>query len=180
MVSAVVVGILGWGLVSAAEPLKIGYIDAQQVLDRSELGQASKGKLEKYVLTRQQVIDLDEEELRHLDEELKKQGAVLSPEAQRDKQETLQRKLLSYQKRATELNKEVQDRREEVLREFNVVLAQAAKRVAERDGYTFVFDKERDGGVVLYAQEGLDITDDVITELDRMAADTSSEKAPSQ
>jgi outer membrane protein len=175
---AVMFAVLGWGGSALAQELKIGYVDAQSVLDRSKPGQASKSLLEDYVKSRQQLIDSDEEELRQLEEDLKKQSGVLSIDAQKEKQETLQRKYLSYQKRAGELTKEVQDRRTEVLKDFNSKLVKAVQQVAEQGGYAMVLDKEEEGGVVLFARGPLNLTDQVVKELDRQAAsDTSAPKS---
>lgn len=175
---AVVIAMVGWGSGALAQEGKIGYVDAQAVLDRSKPGQASKTVLEQYVKSRQQLIDSDEEEIRQLEEDLKKQSGVLSPEAQKEKQETLQRKYLTYQKRAGELTKEVQDRRTEVLKDFNRKLVQAVQQVAERDGYSMVLDKESEGGVVLFAKEPMNLTDLVVKELDRIAAAEESLPKP--
>lgn len=161
---------VAWISPAMAEEMKIGYVDAQAVLDRSKPGQASKELLEQYVKSRQQIIDVDEEEIRQLEEELKKQQAVLSPDAQRDKQESLQKKYLTYQKRAGELTKEVQEKRTEVLKEFNKKMVQAVQRVAERGGYAVVLDKESEGGTVLFASSKMELTDQVVAELDKMAA----------
>ncbi len=168
-----VVMIVAASSVAAAE-VKIGYVDAQQALDKSKVGRVSKEQLEQYVKSRQQVIDVDEEEIRRLEEELKKQSAVLSPDAQREKQEVFQRKLINYQKKAGELSKEVQDKRTEVLKEFNGKLTQALQRVAERGGYAIVLDKESEGGVVLYAKPQMNLTDEVVAELDKMTSGDSS------
>jgi len=153
-----------------AEEMKIGYVDAQEVLDRSKPGKVSKEQLEQYVKSRQQIIDVDEEEIKQLEEELKKQQGVLSADAQKEKQESLQRKYLTYQKRAGELTKEVQDKRTEVLKDFNRRMVQAVQQVAKRSGYAVVFDKENEGGVVLFAKEQMNLTDQVVAELDRMSA----------
>jgi outer membrane protein len=175
-VIAVVVTMAGWGSSALAQEAKIGFVDAQAVLDRSKPGQASKSVLEQFVKSRQQLIDTDEEEIRQLEEDLKKQSTVLSAEAQKEKQDTLQRKYITYQKRAGELTKEVQDRRTEVLKDFNSKMVQAVQHVAERDGYAMVLDKEAEGGVVLFAKEFMNLTDPVVKELDRIAA--SEESAP--
>jgi outer membrane protein len=168
------------GAAGAADMVKVGYVDAQQVLDRAKSGQVSKEQLEQYVKSRQQLIDVDEEEIRRLEGELKKQASVLSPEAQQEKQEVFQRKLGAYQRRASELSKEVQDKRTEVLKAFNAKLTQVVRRVAEREGYAIVLDKEQEGGVVLYAREQMSLTDAVVAELDRMTADESSNQSESQ
>jgi outer membrane protein len=178
MIWGVVIALTGWGSSALAQEGKIGFVDAQAVLDRSKPGQASKTVLEQYVKSRQQLIDTDEEEIRQLEEDLKKQSGVLSPEAQKEKQDTLQRKYLTYQKRAGELTKEVQDRRTEVLKEFNRKLVQAVQQVAERDGYSMVLDKEAEGGVVLFAKETMNLTDPVVKELDRIAASEESLPKP--
>jgi outer membrane protein len=178
MIWAVAFAVLGWGGSALAQEVKIGYVDAQTVLDRSKPGQASKDLLEEYVKSRQQLIDSDEEEIRQLEEDMKKQSAVLSADAQKEKQETLQRKYLSYQKRAGELTKEVQDRRTEVLKDFNRKLVQAVQHVAERGGYAMVLDKEAEGGVVLFAKEPMNLTDQVVKELDRLAASDSAAPKP--
>ena len=177
--SMVAVGLWG-GAAGAADEVKVGYVDAQQVLDRAKSGQVSKEQLEQYVKSRQQLIDVDEEEIRRLEGELKKQASVLSPEAQQEKQEVFQRKLGAYQRRASELSKEVQDKRTEVLKAFNAKLTQVVRRVAEREGYAIVLDKEQEGGVVLYAREQMSLTDAVVAELDRMTADESSNQSGSQ
>lgn len=178
MIWAVAFSVLGWGGSALAQEVKIGYVDAQSVLDRSKPGQASKDLLEDYVKSRQQLIDSDEEEIRQLEEDLKKQSGVLSVDAQKEKQEALQRKYLSYQKRAGELTKEVQDRRTEVLKDFNRKLVKAVQQVAERGGYAMVLDKEAEGGVVLFAREPMNLTDQVVKELDRLAASDSAPAKP--
>ena len=163
----VLCAIVGWPGAGAAEELKVGFIDAQIVLDRSAVGKESKEQLEAYVKSRQQVIDVDETELRRLEEELKTQAAVLSEEALREKQETLQRKMIAYQKRAGEMSQEVQERRAEVLQGFNGYLKRAVKRVAEQEGYAYVLDKEAEGGSVLFAAERYDLTEKVVAEMAR-------------
>jgi len=178
VIIAVLGAVLGPGGTALAQEAKIGFIDAQAALDRSKPGRVSKDLLEQYVKSRQQIIDVDEEEIRQLEEELKKQSAVLSSDAQKEKQEALQRKYLTYQKRAGELTKEVQEKRTEVLKEFNRKLVKAVQQVAERGGYAVVFDRESEGGVVLFAKEQMNLTDQVVTELDRLAATEESSPKP--
>jgi outer membrane protein len=106
-----------------------------------------------------------------LEETLTKQESVLSPEAKKAKQEDLQKKFLAYQKRATDLNREIQDKKTEVLNDFHQQLQAVVKRVAEREGYSLVFDKgsgtPAEMGSLLYAKDSLAITEKVLAELDK-------------
>ncbi len=173
-----VLGVVAWSATGpvwaqAAEGVKVAYLDTQKVFDQSKAGKKAKGMLEEYVKSRQKIIDLEETEIKELEESLAKQESVLSPEAKRTKQEDLQRKLLAYQKKATDLNREIQDKKVEVLNEFHAQLEGVVKRVAEREGYAMVFDKGGSGpadlAAVLYAKESLSITDKVLAELDKEA-----------
>ena len=154
-----------------ADNLKVAVLDTQKVFDQSKAGKKAKGMLEEYVKSRQKIIDLEEAEIKDLEDSLAKQESVLSPEAKRTKQEELQRKLLAYQKKATDLNREIQDKKVEVLNDFHAQLAVVVKRVAEREGYAMVFDQGGNGPVdlsaVLYAKDSLSVTDKVLAELDK-------------
>ncbi|MEW6683074.1 MAG: OmpH family outer membrane protein [Nitrospirota bacterium] len=167
--AAVSMAVPAWA--QSAEGPKFGYIDTQKVFDQSKVGKKAKGLLEEFVKSRQKIIDLEETEIKELEDSLVKQESVLSPEAKKAKQEDLQRKLIAYQKKATDLNREIQDKKAEVLNDFHLQLQGVVKKVAERDGYTMVFDKGAGGpadlAAVLYAKESLSITDKVLAELDK-------------
>ena|SRR3990172_9460270 len=152
---------------AGAENIKIGTIDAQRILENTKAGKKVKVTLEEYVKSRQKIIDLEEQELKNFEEELKKQLPVLSAEAKKDKQEGFQKKILDYQKKVTEVNNEVQNKKKEVLEDFNKTLEQIAKNIAEKEGYTVILDRNSGGGVIVYAKESVDITDRVIQEFDK-------------
>ncbi|MFQ5454601.1 MAG: OmpH family outer membrane protein [Nitrospirota bacterium] len=155
-------------IAKGADRYKIGYIDAQKILDHSKTGKKTTDSLEEYVKSRQKIIDLEEKEIKEAEEKLAKQASVLSPEVKKDKEDDLKRKLLKYQKKVSELNKEVQEKKMEVIREFNNKLEDIVKKIAEKEGYSFVLDKSLEGGVVVYADKTFDLTDRVIEEFDKI------------
>jgi outer membrane protein len=153
--------------VHAADSLKIGYVDAQKVLDSTKAGKKAKDSMEEFVKSRQKIIDLDESDIKQLQDDLNRQSAVLSADARREKEENLQRKVMEYQKRAGDLNKEVQNKKKEVLDQFNKNLEDIVKKVADRGGYSIVIDRNAEGGVLLFAKESLDLTDEVVKEFEK-------------
>ncbi len=156
-------------VLAGAENLKIGTIDAQKILDNTKAGKKTKATMEEYVKSRQKIIDLEEQEIKNLEDELVKQGPVLSAEAKKDKQDAFQRKMLDYQKKVAELNKEVQNKKKEVLEDFNKTLEQIVRNIAEKEGYTVILDRNTEGGIIVYAKESVDLTDKVIQEFDKRA-----------
>lgn len=149
----------------AAPATRTAWIDAQAVLDGTQSGKEIKKRVEAFRDARQQVIDLEEAELKTLEGRITQQGALLSDEARRQKEAEFQQKLAQYQKKVLELNKELQDKKDELLGEFNEVLMKAVASVAAREGYQYVLDHGGDG-TVLYASPELDLTAKVTAEID--------------
>jgi outer membrane protein len=159
---------------AGAETIKIGIIDAQRILDKTKAGKKAKATMEEFVKSRQKIIDLEEQDIKSLEDELVKQGSVLSAEAKKDKQETFQRKMLDYQNKVSELNKEVQSKKKEVLEGFNKTLEEIVKNIAEKESYTIILDRNSEGGVLIYAKDSLDLTDKVVQEFDKRTPPTTT------
>ncbi|MFQ5508900.1 MAG: OmpH family outer membrane protein [Leptospirillia bacterium] len=149
----------------AAEPGQVGWVNAQRILDETRAGQSIKDRVEAYRASSQQMIDLEESELAALEEKIKTQASLLSEQALHEKEQEFQRKLSQYQKKAMELNKSLQDKKLELLEEFNDTLISAVAVVAGKKGLAFVLDNGSDG-TVLYADDSLDVTADVMAQID--------------
>lgn len=162
---AVLIGMLPFVSSAWADSLKVGFVDAQKIFETSDEGKRVQATVQEYVESRQKIIDIEEKELRQMEEDLRKQASLLSPEATKMKQDEMQKKFGEYQQKARAMNKEVQDKKLETNRAFFQILEKAIQETAKKAGYTFVLDKNKEGGPVLYSEEGADITDKVITQL---------------
>ena len=83
-------------------------MDVQRVLARSVAGVAAREQLEREKATMQKDVDNRRVEVDKLREEMEKKGLVLSAEARREKDETLQRKVRDLRRLADDLEKELQ------------------------------------------------------------------------
>lgn len=159
---------LSWGTMGfAAEKSKVGFVDAQEVLDKTQAGQKARGMLEEYVKSRLKILDLDLQEIKMIEEEFRKQKDVLSQEALKTKQENYQKKALKYEKLSVRLNREIQEKQVEVLKIFHKRLRDVLKKLAESQGYLMILDRA-EGGVVLYSQGEMDLTEKAVEEYDKM------------
>lgn len=168
ILSVVFAIVLVCGAPALAVELKIGVIEPQKVLDQTKSGKKIKDSLQEYVKTRQKLIDMEEEELKKMEEDLVKQGAVLSAEAKKEKEEKFRQKMVEYQRKVQQLNQEVQARKKETLDEFNKGLEQVIRGIADREKITLVVEKGDNGAgaLIIYSHPSLDLTDRVIKELD--------------
>ena len=159
--------LLPFSATAYADSIKIGFVNAQRVLEGSAEGKQVQEKIKAFIESRQKVISLEEEELREMDEKLARQADLLSPEAKKVQQSELQKKVLAYRKKAAEFDNEILEKRREIDKNFLDRIKAAVGAIAKKDGYTFVLNKSEGPGAVFYSEESLDITDKVIAQLDK-------------
>ncbi|MCP9469311.1 MAG: OmpH family outer membrane protein [Nitrospira sp.] len=145
---------------------RIGVVDAQRVFERTNAGKKAKDNLLSFSKSRQALMELEEKELRRMEEDLVKQSTVLSPAARREREEQFRRRLQDYQQKAAELNREVQEKQKDVLEAFRDKVELVAGKVGKRLGLQIVVDKSK-GGPTLYHDDTIDISGLVIEEFNR-------------
>ena len=145
---------------------KIGVVDPSRVLSETNAGKKAKESLGAFSKNRQALIEMDEKELRRMEEDFGRQASVLSPTAKKEREDQFRRRVAEYQQKAGELNREVQEKQKDVLEGFRDKVGLVVGKVAKRLGLQVVMDKGK-GGPTLYSDEGLDITGQVIEEFNR-------------
>ncbi len=166
-----VVLLLGlWGQsVYAADAVKIGVMAQQIVMERSKAGKRALFDMKSYSMTRQKILDADNQELKDLEQSLQDSNDTLSEAAKQVKQEQFRNKLEAYQRRLQNYTREIQQKQREMVAEFSAKIAYAARAVAQKEGYLAILDKGNEEliRVVIYHQPALDVTDLVVKEFDR-------------
>jgi outer membrane protein len=153
----------------AADAQKIGVMDQQAVMERSKAGKSALEEIKQYSVTRQKIIDADEQELKDLERTLQESLSKLSEADKQAKQEQFRGKVEAYQRRLQEFNREVQQKQRDMVGEYSKRIGDAAQIVAQNEGYVAIFDKGNEAllRIVLYHHPGLDVTDLVVKEFDR-------------
>lgn len=145
---------------SAEKAVKIGYIDLQRALNESDAGKEAKATFNKRVEELQKVLDEKQNELKKLQDEMEKQKGLLTPEARGEKEKVYQQKLKDVQRFAKDSQEELQQKDAEMTKKILRDLRDIIKKIGNEEGYTIIL--ERGDAFVLYAAEGVDITEKVI------------------
>jgi outer membrane protein len=145
---------------------KVGLVDPARVLSETNAGKKAKDSLSAFSKNRQALIELEEKELRRMEEDFGRQASVLSATAKREREEQFRRRMTEYQQKAGDMNREVQEKQKDVLEGFREKVEHVVGKVSKRLGLQVVMDKGK-GGPTLYSDEGLDITGQVIDEFNR-------------
>jgi outer membrane protein len=169
-VGLAILGPLWWALSSitlGAEPVKVGVMDQQLVIERSKAGKRALEDLKAYSATRQKIINSDDQELKELEQTI--QDGKLSESAKQERQNQFQAKLEAYQRRVADFNREIQQKQRETVAEYAKKVQHAAQAVAQKEGFIAVIDRGNEAvlRIVIYHQPALDVTDQVVKEFDR-------------
>ncbi len=145
-------------LSSAAELMKIGYIDLQRIVYESEAGKKAKSELDALIKSKQAVVDEKRKTLEKLKSDMEKQVSALSPEARKAKQdeyEKNEREFLRFaQDSETELRKKDAELKEMIVKEVFELM----DKIGKEEGYTMILDRS----MVIYGNKEIDITNIVI------------------
>lgn len=145
---------------------KIGVVDPTRALNDTNAGKKAKDALAAFSKNRQALIELEEKELRRMEEDFVKQASVLSPAAKKEREDQFRRRMGEYQQKVAELNREVQEKQKDVLEAFRDKLELVVGKVSKRLGLQVIIDKGK-GGPTIYSDETLDITGQVLEEFNR-------------
>ncbi|HEX4621731.1 MAG TPA: OmpH family outer membrane protein [Myxococcaceae bacterium] len=144
----------------ARAELKIGYVDLQRALLEVEEGRAAKAKLQGVLDSKQKEIDKEQEGLRKEKELLDKQASAMSEETRVSKQTELQKKLFDLAQRWEKGKQEMANRERTELQGIFQKMDPIIASIAQREGFTLVFEKT-DSGLV-YAPQSLDLTNELV------------------
>ncbi len=147
------------GAIEAGE-LKIGYANLQRALNECEAGKSAKEALQREAKGKEEELNRKEQELKALREEIEKKSAVWNAETRARKEREFQTKSQEFQKQYMEYGEELNRKKRETEGRIIDELREIVNEIAERDGYTYIFEVSLGG--VLYGPPEADITDEVI------------------
>jgi outer membrane protein len=156
--------VLGLALGAEAAGTRIGFVDVQKVLVKSVAGVAAREQLEREKVPMQKDFEARQAEAEKLREELEKKGMVLSADAKREKEETLQRKIRDLRRLRDDLNKELEAKEQRLLQRILQEVTVVIERVGKERGYLLIL--ERRGASVIYGDAEADLTEEIIKVFD--------------
>ena len=146
---------------TAAAELKIAVLDTQRALVESEEAQVLLKQAQEELQTEEAQVTSLGEEIVALQEKLQTDGEVMSATEQRKLQKDIEDKQIDYQFLVNKLQKEVQDRRQELLQQMVPKIDAVLKDLIELEGYDMIMER----GSLRYVNSKHDITRKVTEKL---------------
>jgi outer membrane protein len=168
MKKIVVLVLVALGLIASpvmAQAQKIGYVDLQKALNMSAAGKAAKEKIKAKVQSYDAEVQQRQEELKKLKDDLEKQAMLLSEEARSAKERDYQQKVKDYQRFTKDIQESLQQTDADLTRKILENLLKVVQDLGKSGGFTIILEKTESS--LVYADESIDITDEVIKAFDK-------------
>ena len=146
------------------------FVDLQRVASESIDGQAANQRVQDALDDQTKVIEGRQLELQASQQKLQQNANVMSAEAQLQLQREIERMTIDVQRMSQDAETDVGALQQTLQREFQQRLVPAIDRVAASKGLQFIFSAG-DGGLI-WANPALDITADIVAELDKASLQT--------
>ncbi len=167
---------VAFGLIVAAvgaKEYRLGYIDSEQIIARYEAAKDAKKELEEEIASYQAQADSLKQEYEQALDEYKSQELTLSPEGKRAKQAEVDQRKKRYDGFVEQVYREggkIDQKNKELIAPIVEKINEAVSKLAKDGGFSMVLDAGKEE--VVYAEAGMDLTEQVLAELNKEVAPT--------
>jgi outer membrane protein len=144
----------------ARDDVRIAYVDLQRAIFASNPGKEARRSLDERTDRLKKDLEKRQEEVRALQAEFQKQSALLSSEARADRERDLQRRFRDVERLKQDSEDELNRRDAELSKRILGEVREVVRQLGGKGNYTLIL--ERNAAGVLYAANGVDLTEEVI------------------
>ena len=143
-----------------ANGFKMGTVDMQKVLQTVGAGQNAKKQLEKLFKQKKKLLKAEEDSIKKLTEEYKKQSLVLNDAARGKKQSAIQERIMKLQQMTQQSQQEMQIKEQDLTKPILGNVRKVIQEMAEKKEYKVILEKNEN--TVLFSLEKDDLTAEII------------------
>ena len=141
-------------------PMKIGVINVERLVQESALGKEAFNRVKKLNDAKKEEGERLQKELRDMEQKLADQGAALAEDKRDALQKSYQEKAIAFKRFQDDANRELEASQKKELSELERRVFPVINQVGKDKGFTLIFNKFQSG--LVYAEDTVDITDDVL------------------
>ena len=144
----------------------IGIFNSQTIVSQTEPSKAAQKLLQSKFGSERSQMEKQEKSLQSQYESFQKQAATLSQKAREEKQIEILRKSREFEEKRRDFAIRVEREDANLRQTMGKILFEASANVAKRNKLDLVLDAN--AGVIMYADPSMDLTDDMIKEVNKI------------
>ncbi len=140
---------------------KVAYISTQTLFEQSPQAKAANQELVATFSDRENALRALAQSIQEQEQKFQTDSAIMSAEQREKAQEEINRGRRQFQFEQQSLREDVAAKRQELLQRVQVSIRAVIKEYGKQNGYQFIFTDNS----IAYADEAVDITQDILKEL---------------
>ena len=169
VLSIILFSFLWCGQAVAADVAKIGIVNLQRVLETSDPGKAARDEIEKEKDKMLQEMKEKGAEIEALQKQFERESMVMSKEKREEKEREYRIKQNDFRMLNKKNNEKMQGLQKELLDKIFDEVMKLTEEIGKREGYLLIIR----GETVMYAPAAIDISDQLIKQLNEKHAKKS-------
>jgi outer membrane protein len=169
-----------WGQTAASAapsgPPKLAVINVDRLVTDSALGKEAFARVKKIADQKKEEGEKLTKELREMEQKLADQGASLADDKKDALQKQYQEKAIAFKRFQDDAQRALEEAQKKELEELQKRVMPVITQIGKERGFTLVFNKFQSG--LVFADESVDITDDVLKRFNTMVAVPGGASAP--
>ncbi len=145
---------------SGTAAFKLAVVDLQKALQSVDSGKKAKASLEKEFNEKKKQLQAEEDSIKKITEDFKKQSLALSDEAKSRKQNEIQERLMKYRELFGKSQFDIQSRERELTEPIIQKLKGIVEEIGAAKSYTMILEKNENN--ILFSASKDDLTEEVI------------------
>ncbi len=159
LVTFIVIGL--FSLIANAE-IKSAFINPALVMEKSPQAKKAADTLRNEFKGREQKLRGMVDDIKALEKSYQTDSAIMSEDQRKKNEEEIIQKKRKFQFDQQSLKEDLQTRRQEIIKEMKKDISAVIRSYGSTHGYDFIFTEG-----VAYASEAVDITDEILKELEK-------------
>ena len=153
--------LLSGGPAFSADPVKIGVVDLQKILETSNSGKAAQNELKAQRDKMQADMKQRGSEIQEIESRMQREAMVMSKEAREEKEREHRIKVSDFQALQRKYQSDLQEVERKLMGRLQTEITSLVSDIAKKDGYLLVISNIG----VIYSLPSTDITERLIQEL---------------
>lgn len=157
--------LLTFSLPSFSQSVLIGLVDIQKIITTIKEGKNVQKTLEKSFNDKKAILKKEEDKIKKMQEDYKKQSMVLAEGARAQKEGDIQKSMMALQQQTMKFQQEIQKMEQEMKKPILEKLRPIIDEVSKENKVSMTF--ELSAAPIVYAENKKDITEEVIKAYDK-------------
>jgi outer membrane protein len=150
-------------VVQSADVAKIGIVDFQQIVDKSERGKKARAEINAQGKKMEVELKKKAAELEEMKAQLEREAMVMSTEKREQNERDLRIKVNDLRGLQKKYEQDLQRLQKKIIKQLHQDILLLAQKIGKKEGFQLILDK----AVVVYVPSSLNITDRIIKEYNK-------------